>query len=121
MDKRWMSQPMQSGEYSNGVNLFLEFAFSNSARGNKILCPCKICQNSCWRVAGVVHEHLIYDGFTEGYTIFVNHAEPSSSFVPNSMQSDRIEVENSNEEDDIYDLLRDLAGGLDDSGDLEVN
>ncbi|GJN41228.1 hypothetical protein PR202_gn00574 [Eleusine coracana subsp. coracana] len=39
MDKRWMSQHRQSGEYSNGVNLFLEFAFSNSARGYKILCP----------------------------------------------------------------------------------
>ena len=100
--------------------MFLEFAFSNSVQGNKILCPCKICQNSVWRVCETVREHLICDGFTEGYMTWVNHGEPSCSQFPNSMQSDEVEVEGSSEEDDISDLLADLAGGLDDMGELEV-
>jgi hypothetical protein len=99
-----------------GVNMFLEFACSNSAKGNKILCPCKICQNSCWRVRDVVREHLICNGFAEGYITWVNHGEPSSSVFPNSMHYDGVEAESSNEEDDITALLQDLAKGLDAMG-----
>jgi hypothetical protein len=43
------------------------------------------------------------------------------AFFANTQQPDRVEVQKSNEEDDISDLLRDLAGGLDDMGDLEGN
>jgi hypothetical protein len=90
------------------LGCYIEFAFSNSAKGNKILCACKICQNSCWRVRDVVREHLICDGFAEGYITWVNHGEPSSSVFPNSMQYDSVEAESSNEEDDITALLQDL-------------
>jgi len=53
--------------YRQGVDMFLEFTFSNSAKINLILCPCKACKNSCWRVRSTVLEHLIFEGFTEGY------------------------------------------------------
>jgi hypothetical protein len=75
----------------------------------------------CWRVRDVVHEHLICDGFAEGYITWVNHGEPSLSVFPNSMQYDSVEAESSNEEDDITALLQDLAKGLDAMGELEVN
>jgi hypothetical protein len=75
----------------------------------------------CWRVRDVVHEHLICDGFAEGYITWVNHGEPSLSVFPNSMQYDSLEAESSNEEDDITALLQDLAKGLDAMGELEVN
>ena len=83
MDKRWMDMPMHTDEYIKGVDSFLEFAFSNSAKGNKILCPCKACKNCCWRVSDVVRELLICEGFTEGYKTWLNHGEPSSSFFEN--------------------------------------
>ncbi|GJN35321.1 hypothetical protein PR202_gb24076 [Eleusine coracana subsp. coracana] len=121
MDKRWMKLPRQSEEYRKGVDMFLEFTFSNSAKGNKILCPCKICQNSCWNVSEDVRGHLICDGFTQGYLKWVNHGEQSPSQLLCSLKSDSIQGENSNEEDDISDLLQDLAGGLDEMGGLEVN
>jgi len=107
--------------YREGVDMFLEFAFSNSAKGNQILCPCKACKNSCWRVGSIVHEHLICEGFTEGYVTWVNHGEPSSSFFTNSRQDERAEVGNPNEEDDISGLLEGIAAGLDVMGDLEIN
>jgi len=59
------------------VNNFLAFAFKNSAVGSKILCPCRKCVNSFWREASDVREHLICDGFLEGYTIWNLHGEPT--------------------------------------------
>ena len=53
--------------YREGVDMFLEFAFSNSAKENHILCPYKACKNSCWRVRSIVLEHLICEGFLDGY------------------------------------------------------
>jgi hypothetical protein len=58
-----------------GVDMFLEFAFSNSAKGNRILCPCKACKNSCWRVRSIILGHLICEGFTDEYITWVNHGE----------------------------------------------
>jgi hypothetical protein len=99
------------------VNGFLAFAFRNSAIGNKILCPCKRCFNSFWREASEVREHLICDGFIKGYKIWNLHGEASSSSVNQGIEA----TEESNEDDDISDLLRDLVAGLDDRGDFEDN
>ena len=102
------------------MNSFLAFAFRNSTVGNKILCPCQKCVNSFWKVASVVREHLICDGFLKGYTTWNLHGEPTSSV--NHGNFDGVEVtEQCNEDDDISCLLRDLAAGLDDRGDFEDN
>jgi len=102
------------------VNNFLAFAFKNSAVGSKILCPCRKCVNSFWREASDVREHLICDGFLEGYTIWNLHGEPTPS-VNHGNFDDAELMEDSNEDDDISGLLRDLAAGLDDRGDFEDN
>ena len=96
----------------------MAFAFRNSAVGNKILCPCRKCVNSFWKEASEIREHLICDGFLKGYTIWNLHGETNS--VVNHGNYDTNEVmEEPNEDDDISDLLRDLAAGLDDRGDFE--
>jgi hypothetical protein len=96
----------------------LAFEFRNLAVGNKILCPCRKCVNSFWKDASEICEHLICDGFLKGYTIWNLHGETSS--VVNHGNYDYNEVmEEPNEDDDISDLLRDLATGLDDRGDFE--
>ncbi|WVZ71931.1 hypothetical protein U9M48_020459, partial [Paspalum notatum var. saurae] len=106
--------------YLQGVNSFLSYAFKNSAVGNKILCPCKKCVNSFWRESSDVREHLICDGFVKGYTTWNLHGETSSYM--NHGNSDGVDiVEESNKEDEISELLRDLACGLDDRGDFEDN
>ena len=106
--------------YLRGVNSFLAFAFRNSAVGNKILCPCTNCVNSFWRESSDIREHLICDGFLKGYTTWNLHGEPFSSV--NRGNFDGCEVmEESNEDDDIAGLLRDLAAGLDDRGDFDDN
>jgi len=101
-----------------GVNSFLAFAFRNSAVGSKILCPCTKCVNSFWREASDIREHLICDGFQKGYTTWNLHGEPFSSVRHGNFDGDEV-IEESNEDDDISGLLRDLAAGLDDRGDFD--
>ena len=106
--------------YLQGVERFLVFAFSNSAVGRKILCPCRKCVNSFWKEASEVREHLICDGFLRGYRTWNLHGEPTRCVNHGDFAGDDVEVvDESNEDDDISDLLRDLAAGLDDRGDYE--
>ena len=77
---------------------------------------CRKCINSFWRDASDVREHLICDGFVKGYTTWNLHGEANTSNV-NHGNSDN----ESSEEDEISELLRDLACGLDDRGDFEDN
>jgi hypothetical protein len=104
--------------YKQGVNSFLAFAFRQSAVGNKILCPCRKCVNSFWREAGEVREHLICVGFLKGYTTWTLHGEASTSFVNHGNNDDEFS-EHRTEDDAISELLKDLACGLDDGGDME--
>jgi hypothetical protein len=110
----------RSKVYLQGVNNFLAFAFRNSAVGNNILCSCTKCVDSFWKEASEVREHLICDGFLKGHKIWSLHGEASSSVNYGNYDGGEV-VEESDEEDDISDLLRDLAAGLDDRGDFDDN
>ena len=105
--------------YTQGVNSFLAFALKNSAVGSKILCPCRKCVNSFWREAIEVREHLICDGFLKGYRTWTLHGEASSSVLNNENGDVPEFIEVHDEEDDISELIKDLACGLDDRGDME--
>jgi hypothetical protein len=105
--------------YTQGVNSFLAFALKKSAVGSKILCPCRKCVNSFWRAAIEVREHLICDGFLKGYRTWTLHGEASSSVLNNENGDVPEFIEVHDEEDDISELIKDLACGLDDRGDME--
>ncbi|CAD6270009.1 unnamed protein product [Miscanthus lutarioriparius] len=82
------------------------------------------CSNSFWKEASEIREHLICDGFLKGYRTWNLHGEPTPSVNHGNCDSDGDGVEvmdESDEDDDISGLLRDLAGGLDDRGDFEDN
>jgi hypothetical protein len=89
--------------------------------GNKILCPCRKCVNSFWKEASEVREPLIYDGFLEGYRTWNLHREASSSVNHGNYVAAAEVIEDCSEDDEIFDLLRDLAAGLDDREDFEDN
>ncbi|CAD6269692.1 unnamed protein product [Miscanthus lutarioriparius] len=88
--------------------------------GSKILCPCRKCVNSFWKEASEVREHLICDGFLKGYRTWNLHGEASSSVNHGNCDAAEV-IEDSSEDDEIFDLLRDLDAGLDDRGDFEDN
>jgi hypothetical protein len=72
--------------------------------------------NSYWREERIVREHLVCEGFVDGYKQWLFHGEPASSSVNPSNLDD---AEDRDESDDISDLLRDIAAGLDGRGDFE--
>ncbi|XP_044372010.1 uncharacterized protein [Triticum aestivum] len=89
MDRSWMRAARSSAEYSEGTSNFIQFAFRESAKNSRILCPCKICVNSRWLGEHEVYDHLICDGFMSGYTIWIHHGEsmrPSEAITAPSSQ-----------------------------------
>jgi len=63
---------------------------------------------------------LICDGFVRGYTTWSFHGEASSSNM-NPGNSDGVVLIEEAKDDEMSELLRDLAGGLDDGGNFEDN
>ncbi|CAL0321565.1 unnamed protein product [Lupinus luteus] len=60
MDKEWIKLPRYSSEYIDGVEFFLNYAYTNGKpQGGEILCPCAKCHNTCWEVRAIVYDHLI--------------------------------------------------------------
>ncbi|KAH0730015.1 hypothetical protein KY289_001203 [Solanum tuberosum] len=74
--KDWMNLARYSKEYIDGVESFLDFAYSyGDPQGEEIQCPCaKCCNIRCTR-RNVVYDHLICYGFVKGYTRWINHGE----------------------------------------------
>lgn len=76
MDKEWTKLPRFSREFINGVESFLDFAYTKGRPiGGEIFCPCAKCKNHCWTRRNVVYDHLIAKGFLKGYNVWVNHGE----------------------------------------------
>ncbi|KAL6576813.1 hypothetical protein OROMI_011089 [Orobanche minor] len=80
IDRSWMDLPRLMNAYQKGVQLFLNFALSNSEDG-LILCPRKECKNRICRKPEIIEAHLITKGFVKGYTKWVLHGESLSNSV----------------------------------------
>ena len=91
MEKDWVNLPRSSNEYNNGVEKFLDLAFSKTSQYGQILCPCKECVNRHWLSRKQVYDHLIYKGFTRGYKDWVFHGE-GVAFVDAHGDMDEIEL-----------------------------
>ena len=102
VSKDWMDLPRFGKEYIEGVQSFLDFAFSvGDPQGEEIQCPCAKCCNIYWYRRHVVYDHLICYGFVEGYKRWINHGEP---IIPVNVDSLMDGEGNCN--DDIDGLLR---------------
>uniref|UniRef100_M1DKV6 Retrotransposon protein, Ty3-gypsy subclass n=1 Tax=Solanum tuberosum TaxID=4113 RepID=M1DKV6_SOLTU len=67
--KDWMDLARYSKPYIDGVESFLDFAYSyGDPQGEEIQCPCAKCCNIRWTRRNVVYDHLIFYGFVKGYT-----------------------------------------------------
>ncbi|KAH0743092.1 hypothetical protein KY290_031085 [Solanum tuberosum] len=71
-----MNLARYSKEYIDGVESFLDFAYSyGDPQGEEIQCPCEKCCNNRGTRRNVVYDHLICYGFVKGYTRWINHGE----------------------------------------------
>ncbi|XP_004509963.1 uncharacterized protein [Cicer arietinum] len=82
MDKEWTKLSRESKEYQNGVDFFLDYAYTKGKpRGKEISCPCAKCYNTNW------------------FTRKVRHGEEIRK--PNDLNDDHV----NDEEDQIDELL----------------
>ncbi|GLT26876.1 hypothetical protein SLA2020_019160 [Shorea laevis] len=69
-------------EFKVGVNVFLEFAFSQQDLEicccKMIRCPCMLCKNIDWQTCNMVGMHLYANGFINGYLVWNYHGESSA-------------------------------------------
>ena len=78
MDKSWLSVPRSTVLYAEGVSMFLEFASERAGMRHRFLCPCASCTNRFWLSESTVRDHLICEGFMNGYTTWIFHGEDIS-------------------------------------------
>ncbi|KAK6784471.1 hypothetical protein RDI58_017926 [Solanum bulbocastanum] len=101
-----MNLARYSKEYINGVESFLDFAYSyGDPQGEEIQCPCAKCCNIRWTRRNVVYDHLICYGFVKGYTRWINHGEWDIKLnVDNDMDYSRDDIDGL-----LNDQFRDVA------------
>jgi len=79
-----------TNEFIEGVNEFLDFAFSQTdfVSEDKIRCPCRACKNKRFHSRDDVTYHLYSKGFTQYYDRWTAHGEPMvSEFVGETSNS----------------------------------
>nr|XP_009774132.1 PREDICTED: uncharacterized protein LOC104224223 [Nicotiana sylvestris] len=80
MDKNWLLIKNRTlPEYLNGVECFLNFAFSNPEVGVRIQCPCIKCNNVLRKSRDEVKTDLLRWGIDPTYDRWIYHGESDSS------------------------------------------
>ncbi|KAL4315991.1 hypothetical protein AHAS_Ahas15G0240400 [Arachis hypogaea] len=104
-----MSLSRDEAEFSNGVNDFLDFAYSIvNSQGEKILCPCAKYCNFSWHQRQTIYIHLVAFGFVNGYTRWIHHWESLVGMdVDSNSDNDGDSESESNSYDDMEVLLND--------------
>ena len=62
-------------QYIDGLNKFLDFAFSYKSIEGKIIYPYSKCNLNKSQTRGATYEHLILHPFPKGYTFWLLHGE----------------------------------------------
>mgnify|MGYP003703175457 CR=1 FL=1 len=122
-DRSWMRRERYRVSYIEGVDIFMKAAKKNvvAKKTNEIRCPCKHCKKKkFWNDPSVIEQHLVTDGFVEGYTNWSYHGEIPASFqVPNQeIVQDEVfndwnfmVVEEESVDGDGYDTANDVDDG----------
>ncbi|CAI8590659.1 unnamed protein product [Vicia faba] len=109
--KDWVELPPHSQSYKDGVNYFLDIAFTKGmVEEEEILCPCSICCNDSWEVRDVVYDHLCSKGFVKGYTEWIYHGEDESLI---DLDGDSDNETSSHDDIDglLFETFKDVAEG----------
>ncbi|XP_060210553.1 uncharacterized protein LOC132637491 [Lycium barbarum] len=125
-NKQWMEliNDRLADAYVDGVEYFLDYAFTRLGEPQLIRCPCIKCGNATSRTRVVVRSHLIVHGIIPGYTLWYHHGERSGEAQPDSEFIHENDIEDGDGEDEIHGILRDLyynGDNMNNSGEEERN
>ncbi|GLT47935.1 hypothetical protein SLA2020_215880 [Shorea laevis] len=124
-DRSWMycrrdENGYWNNQFNSGVEIFLDFAFSQTdsmfCAKNMIRCPCSKCWKWKWHHRGKVRSHLIRDGFMDGYFVWNRHGEiicrkqRCSQVGESSSAAASAAMNNVPDVDQLRDMLHDAMG-----------
>ncbi|XP_009796469.1 uncharacterized protein [Nicotiana sylvestris] len=111
MDKSWILLRNRAlPEYLNGVEQFLNFAFSNPNIGLRIQCSCTNCNHVRRKTREEVKIDLLRWGIDPTYNRWIHHGESDSSSddeINSSANSDL-----GNDDDATFEMLHDMYHGV---------
>ncbi|KAL4336711.1 hypothetical protein AHAS_Ahas12G0037500 [Arachis hypogaea] len=59
IDKSWISKSQNSVEYRQGLNNFLDFAFTNASSDGMMKCPCPNCEFQLMQTREDAYDYLL--------------------------------------------------------------
>lgn len=113
MDKSWVHiKDRRLPEYLNGMDAFLNFAFSRPNVADKIACPCRNCNNLLYKTKDDVKGDLLRWGMVPNYTSWILHGESSDveSCDDDSYSENDLNVEQ-NDDAQTFSMLHDMYQG----------
>ncbi|KAK1400605.1 hypothetical protein POM88_000210 [Heracleum sosnowskyi] len=120
-DRSWMRRRHDgkggiSEEYVRGVNSFVEFVQPEKKKHPEGLlkCPCKKCKNQAFMTEDELKWHLLQFGIIEAYITWDLHGEKSNWNAHYTLgTSSNRNTNEDNDEYDVFEMLRDVAGEQD--------
>ncbi|KAG8365413.1 hypothetical protein BUALT_Bualt18G0102300 [Buddleja alternifolia] len=118
MDRSWMMlEDRTRPEYENGVEEFLNFAYSSTEPGKKIRCPCKKCNNVYLQNRDDVEADLLEYGIIQIYVTWVLHGEELDESNDEGFDSDEEKDNDQLEFDEVNN--NDSRGDQNDYADMQ--
>ncbi|OIT20814.1 hypothetical protein A4A49_64741, partial [Nicotiana attenuata] len=122
-NKRWMHCDRVSKEYLDGVEDFINHAFSIKQDGEQILCPCMKCVLIHQVNRATAYDHLVINGIMPSYDTWFCHDEPLKGSSSNAQTNNR--SQSTLRGDDMTGMKHDAFGGftefISESGDVDHN
>ncbi|XP_026383291.1 uncharacterized protein LOC113278748 [Papaver somniferum] len=117
MDRSWIRlKDRTSDEYVKGIQSFMVVAKNYTDAEQKILCPCRSCQNkNPKRKLDLIERHLRSNGFSPSYQVWVHHGEKLNlnDFLPHSNRQDEatssMQHNEEPEPDEMFEMIDNLS------------
>ncbi|XP_055830880.1 uncharacterized protein LOC129899907 [Solanum dulcamara] len=111
MNKSWLNiRNRVDQKYRDGVEGFLNWAFSQPKVNTMIRCPCKGCMNTVFKLRIDIRVDLLKKGFWDSYKVWDLHGEVLVRVEnSNAALNDEVDVDSA-EEDDITQMIHDAYG-----------
>ncbi|CAI8609127.1 unnamed protein product [Vicia faba] len=109
MDKSWITKPLSSITYQQGIKEFIDFAFKGAKENDVVICPCKRCGFRKSKNTIIV-EDPIQNMINDAFGVDRNHANEIS--YPSNLEIDQEDyvmpsaTQEINEAKEYYELAR---------------